>query len=369
MWKSQRGIILILVLWFIVLATVLVMALATETRLSAQVVMRNKEALEERTDLLKALRMAEMELILSRMPEPVKENARRNQEDIAERKNPLYQFDGRPLKLSYPEQPENVTIRIYDHSGKLNIRRLTSQLMRELLIKQMGENSEELAKLDAAWQDWVDSDDLERPEGAEKDYYEKLEPPYQPRNGLIETLDELLMIRGFDKAFKNKVLENCFTIYGSSAGINPNLATREVLELIPGLDGKLIDEIIKRRQEEEFKTNQDFNEFMDIDQLNKFLPWVNFTTGTYYTIALQVKPRATIVVDEKSSKDGKKVEKIEPPASVNDAKQPQRAYLVTVQFTGINQIPKVMRVDPYGFLPEETNTPIEELKENKKKFL
>ncbi len=44
--------------------------------------------------------------------------------------------------------------------------------------------------------DWLDADDDPRIEGAEWDYYATLDPPYQPRNGPIESLDELLLVRG-----------------------------------------------------------------------------------------------------------------------------------------------------------------------------
>jgi hypothetical protein len=44
--------------------------------------------------------------------------------------------------------------------------------------------------------DWLDADDEPRDEGAEYDYYQGLDPPYEPRNGPIASLDELLQVRG-----------------------------------------------------------------------------------------------------------------------------------------------------------------------------
>jgi competence ComEA-like helix-hairpin-helix protein len=61
----------------------------------------------------------------------------------------------------------------------------------------------ELAKLDgmtpdllAAISDWRDGDNAATSGGAEVDYYASLQPPYQPRNGPLLTLRELLMVRG-----------------------------------------------------------------------------------------------------------------------------------------------------------------------------
>jgi DNA uptake protein ComE-like DNA-binding protein len=44
--------------------------------------------------------------------------------------------------------------------------------------------------------DWLDADDTPRDNGAESDYYGSLTPPYAARNGPIQSIDELLLVRG-----------------------------------------------------------------------------------------------------------------------------------------------------------------------------
>lgn len=44
--------------------------------------------------------------------------------------------------------------------------------------------------------DWIDTDDDARTNGAENEYYQQLAPPYECKNGKLETLDEMLLIRG-----------------------------------------------------------------------------------------------------------------------------------------------------------------------------
>lgn len=44
--------------------------------------------------------------------------------------------------------------------------------------------------------DWIDADDDPREYGAEADFYTGLTPPYTPRNGPPETVEELLLVRG-----------------------------------------------------------------------------------------------------------------------------------------------------------------------------
>ncbi len=44
--------------------------------------------------------------------------------------------------------------------------------------------------------DWLDADESPRTNGAEADAYAQFTPPYEPRNGPVADLDELLMVRG-----------------------------------------------------------------------------------------------------------------------------------------------------------------------------
>ncbi len=47
-----------------------------------------------------------------------------------------------------------------------------------------------------AIRDWVDADDEVRTLGAERDYYQYLTPPYEPRNGAFRSLGELELVAG-----------------------------------------------------------------------------------------------------------------------------------------------------------------------------
>ncbi len=44
--------------------------------------------------------------------------------------------------------------------------------------------------------DWIDEDEEQREYGAEADYYSALVPGYAPKNGPLETVEELLLVRG-----------------------------------------------------------------------------------------------------------------------------------------------------------------------------
>ncbi len=44
--------------------------------------------------------------------------------------------------------------------------------------------------------DWMDGDDEPREFGCEAEYYLSLDPPYEPKNGPLDTIEELLLVRG-----------------------------------------------------------------------------------------------------------------------------------------------------------------------------
>lgn len=44
--------------------------------------------------------------------------------------------------------------------------------------------------------DWMDADDEARENGCEESYYSRLNPPYAPKNGPLDTIEELLLVRG-----------------------------------------------------------------------------------------------------------------------------------------------------------------------------
>jgi general secretion pathway protein K len=357
--SQQNGAILIVVLWFIVIVTVMVATLSSETRLSTKIVFYNKMGLQTWNDTLAALRAAEMELVINKMPDPP---GTEEEIDLSLRRDKKFRFNGEALELAYPI-PETVKVRIYNNAGKINIQKLPKAKVRELLEKFVGtEDLEKLTTLENAWEDWVDKDDLQRLDGAEKDYYESLTPPYEPRNAPIETVAEVLLIKGFDEVFKDIDMENVFTVYGGGAGVNPNFATREALTLLPGMDDSIIDRILTVRRVKEIKSVSDFSFLIEPEQLALFKPWVNFSTSNFYTIAIQAKSPEEIAAiqakkDEEQEQEIEEVNELEQeiedpfqlPASTSEK---QSAYMVTIQPKGVNQLPIIYKVNPYGVLPD-----------------
>jgi hypothetical protein len=73
--------------------------------------------------------------------------------------------------------------------------------------------------------DYLDTDDVPREYGAEQDYYGQLDPPYQPANGPLAHLDQLLEVRGITPAL----------LYGMDINGNYEIDPDEI-ELADSLD-------------------------------------------------------------------------------------------------------------------------------------
>jgi type II secretory pathway component PulK len=86
---------------------------------------------------------------------------------------------------------------VLDEAGKININALmrldsSGKILHDVLVL-LPNMTEDIANCII---DWLDADDEPRASGAEVDYYATLSPPYKPRNGPIDSLEELLLVKG-----------------------------------------------------------------------------------------------------------------------------------------------------------------------------
>jgi competence ComEA-like helix-hairpin-helix protein len=91
---------------------------------------------------------------------------------------------------------------VSDEESRLNINSATTNALEKL--------NGLTAEIAAAIVDWRDRDNTVSPGGAEAEYYASLQPPYQPRNGPLLTVRELLMVRGIspDLLYGNDTHQN-----------------------------------------------------------------------------------------------------------------------------------------------------------------
>ena len=185
---------------------------------------------------------------------------------------------------------EKVEITVIDEDRKLNVNKLVGEdgkvdaglaARMKALVKRLG-GKEEIVN---ALIDWIDSDDvMTDPGGAEAEYYR--DRGYPPKNGPLDSLDELLMIKGFDKdLLVGRGLMSFLTVAPTDGKVNLNTAPPELLydlgaggtspsagqgqppktgsggETVSGeaVSENLVAAIIAQRTREPFKTMEEVN--------------------------------------------------------------------------------------------------------------
>ncbi len=106
----------------------------------------------------------------------------------------LYDDGGEEWRWTlYSANPEGgIRFGLTDEGSKLNLNAATTSMVSRLPGMK--------TSLTDALLDFVDADDVPRPEGAEQEYYNALPQPYRIANGPLSTVEQLLLVRGFTPA-------------------------------------------------------------------------------------------------------------------------------------------------------------------------
>jgi len=149
-----------------------------------------------------------------------------------------------------------------DKSGKLNRTRVEHVLrLFDLLNRKKNGQPQISYGLVSSIIDWTDSDDqvtylpFVRNEtgGAESRYYNRLKPAYACRNAALETMEELLLVKGMTPEIFDRLSDHV-TVYGDG-DININYASTLVLQsLSEEMDAALAQLIVDRRKMKPFES-------------------------------------------------------------------------------------------------------------------
>lgn len=91
-----------------------------------------------------------------------------------------------------PDAHDELRYGLTDEAGKLNV-----NFAAETNLLKLPNMTPVLTQ---ALLDFLDADNTAHPEGAEQEFYDALARPYTIRNGPLDTLDDLLLVRGFSPA-------------------------------------------------------------------------------------------------------------------------------------------------------------------------
>jgi len=128
--------------------------------------------------------------------------------------------------------------------------------------------------------DWLDTDDINEPQGAEFDYYIGLEKPYRTANDLMISPSELRLVKGYTDDVIKQIKDEICVLPDVNTAININTASSKMLESIKDLKNHG-DAIITRRDgagevgdvedDDPFEKLEDFTKFVkDSLKVKKF---------------------------------------------------------------------------------------------------
>jgi len=251
----QKGLALVMVLWFIALLSILALGFSKSTRSDINIT-RNLLDAARAGHLAEAAIEKGIHLLLSPDQGAL--------ESL---------FLGNPA--SFRLEGVTLTYWIQDENGKVDINQAPAELIEGLL------RSIEVTETDAirdALLDWRDADDLQLLKGAESREYREAGREMMPTNVPFRDIAELQHVLGITPGLYQKLAPH-ITVHSSSNGINPDVASREVLMALPGVNRSEVDDMILARKEVPEDQPQPV-----IPSLSGVSNWVSETIGPVYTL-------------------------------------------------------------------------------------
>jgi general secretion pathway protein K len=143
-------------------------------------------------------------------------------------------------------------------NARLNLNRILEDERSEDALRRLLESEEVPPDNVEYLKDWIDADLIGRIPGAEDSAYDKVSPVYRPRNDLLESPEEALLVHGLGEISADWLRGKC-TIWSTSL-ININFVSEEVFEAyVPELDGRF-GRIEAWRRSKGFQNKGEFTE-------------------------------------------------------------------------------------------------------------
>ena len=233
----KRGVALIVVMWVLVIVALIVSSFAFEMKLEAQIITAQRKRLKADSLALSGIELAKVMLAF--------------EEDPLEGDDIIYDdpwmnkavliSEGMPVDLEEKLGGGLIRLNISFEEGKRGISSLSRDEWKEL-FEQTGVPSVDHDDLLGCLNDWQDENDAHGPNGAESDDSFYRERGYECKNAPIDTIDELLLIKGWTEEIVYgtplDMLEEAeypmlglapFLSTWAKKMVNPNAASEEVL--------------------------------------------------------------------------------------------------------------------------------------------
>ena len=313
--KDERGIALVLVLWVLMLLFIIVFEFCSTMRIEATITKNFKEGERSYYFAQAGINRAIIELVKTKSEAKKfkggketlvdKENRLGSDKDAEEEEEPE-EWLPREQPYTFLFEDGECEVTIGDEGSKINLNWVATkaqsdrQVLADILERSCGLYDVERDTIVDSIIDWVDKDHERLMNGAEDDYYESLEDPYECRDGEFVILEELLLVRGVTEdiyygrfkpeddeeekkagsagrrrgrsSFATRVSEDdempagmyqglskIFTVFSKSTSLKLNIndAPFGLLMSLPEMTEDVAYDIIAMRREEEFEDVRD----------------------------------------------------------------------------------------------------------------
>jgi general secretion pathway protein K len=228
----------------------------------------------------------------------------------------LYDFLKQPVGTGQPQQDQKKSdlydgswreesvgtgvsrVRLIDEGGKININRVNDETLRRVLANLGIDDARRDILVDSIM-DWRDPDDLHRTNGAESDYSASLSPAYTPKNGPLDSVEELLWIRGMTPGLffgsaeekgqpadnrRRVALREIFTVESPIDRVNLRTASAEVIHALMGIPLEKCQSFIEERKKLSEKTLGDLLPLLGISSGDAALQMFIFTNPSVVAV-------------------------------------------------------------------------------------
>ena len=248
--NCESGAALIVALWTVLLLSLLIGSLAYEMHVEAGITSYSRKLVKARAAAAGGVEYAKFMLAKSFETSAFEEDDESREALRVMALNLEKGIGATSVQVTMGDS--TATVDILPESGRRNVNKLEDEDWEELL-DQCGVPEEKWPDLIDCFMDWIDEGDAHRLNGAEEDdaYYK--ERGYVPKNAPLDTVDELLLIKGFTpeivyggpppdpKSEPLRGIAHLLTTFGDGK-VNINTASREVLLTLTSGNGKMIDD-------------------------------------------------------------------------------------------------------------------------------
>lgn len=260
----RSGSALILVLWSVALMAVLIGGFAFDSHVEGRITYYYRNRTKADYLAKSGIEVARMLMIKQAEVDDMDEDEEPAEDDrwfdAAKLLSQGQRVDGWVEPLGEGE----IVLSIVPEDSRRNVNQLDEEDWERIL--DVGNVPEDLwPEIIESFADWVDSNNRPLTDGAEtEDYYATLDPPYAAKNGPLDTVGELLLVKGFSRAvlfggplediedeqgapWMLSGIEDLLTTYGSGK-VNINAATQRVLMTLPEVDKLIAGAMIEERE-------------------------------------------------------------------------------------------------------------------------